>query len=505
MSENGEPVATTDAIMGAMTLDADRCYTALRTRDRRFDGRFFVGVSSTGIYCRPVCPARIPRRDRCEFFTTAAAAETRGFRPCLRCRPELAPGNARVDATRSLAARAASLIEDGLFVDGGGVERLSVRLGVSDRHLRRTFQAQFGVSPVEFAQTQRLLLAKRLLTDTRMRVVDVAMASGFASLRRLNTLFQTRYHLSPSDLRCRARTESASDVGFRVSLRYERPFAWRALLRFLRARAVPGVESVDGRSYRRTVRLASRRAEHVGAIDVAHDARRGCVVVTTQPTLASVLPLVVGGVKRLFDLACPVQDVERGLGPLATACPGLRVPGAFDGFEVAVRAILGQQVTVAGASTLAGRLAEAFGDAVETEVPELTRLFPRAERIARLDVETLRTIGLVSTRARAILGLARAVADGSLGLEPEGPIESTLERLRAIPGIGDWTAQYIAMRALAWPDAFPESDLGIRRALGETRPARIRATAEAWLPWRSYAAMHLWQRLDIAATNPSGE
>jgi AraC family transcriptional regulator of adaptative response / DNA-3-methyladenine glycosylase II len=474
-----------------MLLDADRCYRALRTHDTRFDGRFFVGVSSTRIYCRPVCTAKAPRPEHCRFFATAAAAEAGGFRPCLRCRPELAPGNASVDAAHGLAVRAASLIEDGLLGDGGRLDELARRLGVTDRHLRRVFQTEFGVSPIEFAQTHRLLLAKRLLTDTRLPVVDVALGSGFASLRRFNALFKTRYRLAPSDLRKRAAPAAARE-GFRFWLRYQPPFDWPSLLRFLAQRAIDGVEQADDERYRRTVRLEHHGRVHEGWIEVAWAPRRSAIELMLQPGLARVLPQVVGRVKRLFDVACPAREIEAALGSLAEGRAGLRVPGAFDGFEASVRAILGQQVTVKAARTLAARFARAFGQASAGTPVGLERFFPSASAVAAVPPADIGRLGIVSVRARAIVTLAREVAEGGLALEPGADVAETIRRLRAIPGIGEWTAQYIAMRALSWPDAFPDGDVGIMRALGERHPARVRQHAEAWRPWRAYAVMHLW-------------
>jgi AraC family transcriptional regulator of adaptative response / DNA-3-methyladenine glycosylase II len=478
-----------------MTLDSDICYRALRARDARFDGRFFVAVSSTRIYCRPVCTVKPPRRENCRFFPSAAAAESGGYRPCLRCRPELAPGNSSVDATTRLAQSAASLIEDGTLQEGG-FDTLAGRLGITDRHLRRAFGAEFGVSPVEFAQTQRLLLAKRLLTDTALPVTEVVFASGFGSVRRFNALFKQRYRLRPGQLRRlqRAGVGAAADT-LEFELSFRPPFHWAALTAFLGARAIAGVEAVESGRYRRTVRVAEGKREHAGWIAVAMSPKKPTLRVAVSASLARALPPVLSRVKALMDLACHPADVAQVLGPLAKWHPGLRVPGAFDGFEMAVRAILGQQVTVAGASTLAGRFAAKFGDAVETPFDSLKTLFPTAGRVAEMTAGEVARIGMPGARARTIVALARAVADGRLSLVPNADIEATLDGLRALPGVGEWTAQYIAMRALSWPDAFPHSDLGIMKALGETDARRVLALGEAWRPWRAYAVMHLWQSL----------
>ncbi|MDA8107538.1 MAG: DNA-3-methyladenine glycosylase 2 [Betaproteobacteria bacterium] len=476
-----------------MTLDPHTCYRALRARDARFDGRFFVAVSSTRIYCRPVCTVKPPRRENCRFYPSAAAAEAAGYRPCLRCRPELAPGNASVDATSRLAQAAASLLEDRAH-DEAGLEAVAARLGVSARHLRRAFGAEFGVAPVEFAQTQRLLLAKRLLTDTALPVTEIAFASGFRSVRRFNALFRERYRLQPSRLRKRAAASAAPDaLAFELSFRP--PYDWQGIAAFLGARTIAGVESVDARSYRRTARFVHGGREHRGWIEVAPSAKKPALSVLVSASLARALPPVLARVKALMDLACSPSEVGRALGALARRHPGLRVPGAFDGFEVAVRAILGQQITVAAARTLAGRFAAAFGDRLETPFASLTTLFPAAARIAELPHEKIAKLGVPATRARTLVALARALASGALELTPNADIEATLAKLRAVPGVGEWTAQYIAMRALAWPDAFPHTDYGVMKALKLDDPKRVLAAAEAWRPWRAYAVMHLWQSL----------
>jgi AraC family transcriptional regulator of adaptative response / DNA-3-methyladenine glycosylase II len=474
-----------------MILDAATCYRALRARDPRFDGRFFVAVSSTRIYCRPVCAVRPPRRENCRFYRSAAAAEQDGYRPCLRCRPELAPGNSSIDATSRLAQAAASLIEDG-SLDGAGVEGLAARLGITDRHLRRAFGAEFGVSPVAFAQTQRLLLAKRLLTDTRLAVTEVALGSGFGSLRRFNALFRERYRLNPSRLRKLAAATAAPDaLGFELSFRP--PYDWPALAAFLGERAVEGVEAVEGGIYRRTVRVTGDKGEHRGWIETGLSARKPALRVSLSPSLAKAIPQVLARAKSFFDLACQPSEVANALGQLAARHPGLRVPGTFCGFELAVRAVLGQAISVAAARTLAGRFAAAFGSPFETPFAALRTVFPSPAELAQLAPGRIARLGLPLARAQGIVALARAVADGGLALTPSADLERTLERLRGLPGIGEWTAQYIAMRALAWPDAFPHTDLGVMKALGERNPRRVLEAAEAWRPWRAYAVMHLWQ------------
>jgi AraC family transcriptional regulator of adaptative response / DNA-3-methyladenine glycosylase II len=479
-----------------MTLDTTTCYRALRARDARFDGRFFVAVSSTRIYCRPICTVKPPRRENCRFYPSAAAAETGGYRPCLRCRPELAPGNASVDATSRLAQAAAGLIED-RTLEGERLEAVAARLGITDRHLRRAFGAEFGVSPVEFAQTQRLLLAKRLLTDTALPVTDVAFASGFGSLRRFNALFKQRYRLQPGQLRKRMKNADAGPVdALHFELSYRPPYDWPALSRFLAARAIAGVETVDAGSYRRTARITVDGKEHRGWIEIKPSGKKPTLRVTASASLAKALPPLLSRVKALMDLSCNPAEVSAALGKLATGNPGLRVPGAFDGFEVAIRAILGQQVTVAAARTVAGRFAAEFGDAIVTPYAGLVTVFPAARQVAGVPYGRIARLGMPGARARTVLALAEAVASGDLDLMPNADVDATLEKLQALPGIGAWTAQYIAMRALAWPDAFPHGDYGVMKALGEKNPRRVLALGEAWRPWRAYAVMHLWQSLE---------
>lgn len=476
-----------------MNLDADVCYRALAARDARFDGLFFVGVTTTRIYCRPVCTARTPGRDRCRFFVNAAAAERAGFRPCLRCRPELAPGHAPVDATSRLAHAAAARIAAGALNEGGGIEALAGELGLSSRQLRRALRQQLGVSPVELAQTHRLLLAKQLLTETRLPVIEVAFASGFASVRRFNALFRSHYRLTPSRLR-KTRGEADGRGALRLRLAYRPPLAWAELLRFLGDRALAGVECVTGDSYARTVALG----KHRGWVRVGPDGGRNALAVELSASLTPVLPALLARLRHLFDLDARPDVIashlagDPRLGPLVRACPGLRVPGAFDGFELALRAVLGQQVSVRAATTLAGRVAAAFGEPVETPLACLNRLSPGPRRLASAATGELTALGVTARRAETIRALARAVAAGELRLEPGPAPEATVARLVRLPGVGEWTASYVAMRALRWPDAFPHGDLGLGKGLGGLSPSRLCRAAEGWRPWRAYAAMHVW-------------
>lgn len=475
-----------------MDLNADQCYDAVRTRDARFDGRFFVAVKTTRIYCRPICRVKTPMRKNCQFFGNAAAAEAAGFRPCKRCRPELAPGNSLMEMSSQLARNTAYQIGQD-YLSEHSLPELAAKLGVTDRQVRRVFRDEFGVSPVEFWQTQRLLLAKQLLTDSNMPVIEVAMASGFRSLRRFNTLLKERYRLTPTELRKQRRKnlpDQFSNFAFRLN--YRPPLDWERLLNFLGSRAIPRVEAVRDGIYYRSVQIKRQGRESAGYIQVNHEGDKHLLSVRLSDTLLPVCAVVLERIKRLFDLHADPAVIDLALIELATERPGLRVPGSFDGFEMATRAVLGQQITVAGARTLAGRLVQRFGTPIVTSLPDLTHLFPTPQRLAGATVDQIGRLGITGQRARTLIALSQAVARGELLLEPGGNVEDVMALLLKIPGIGEWTAQYIAMRALSWPDAFPHTDLAIRKALGEESLTKILARAEKWRPWRAYAALHLW-------------
>jgi AraC family transcriptional regulator, regulatory protein of adaptative response / DNA-3-methyladenine glycosylase II len=479
-----------------MVLDRESCGRALEARDARFDGVFFVGISTTGIYCRPICPARTTNPKNRRFFANAAAAERAGFRPCLRCRPELAPGRARVDAVPRLAEAAAHRIAAGAL-NGSGVDGLARELGVSGRQLRRAMQHELGVSPVELAQTHRLLLAKQLLTETRLPMTQVAYASGFQSLRRFNALFRSRYRLTPDSLR-RSRSMVRDSLAkepdtIRLALSYRPPIAWDTLLAFLALRATPGIECVEDGAYARTVAIDG----HTGTMVVRHDGNANALTLEVDSSLLPVVMPLSARARHLFDLDAEPEKIATHL--LASGSPamrawrrGLRVPGAFDGFELALRAILGQQVSVKGATTLMARLTMRFGAAFETGDPRLTHLTPAAEALAGARVADIQAIGMPETRATAIHGLAQRVASGELAIRPESDVRALTKQLTSIAGIGEWTAEYIAMRAIHWPDAFPAADIALRRAAGDLTTAQLIREAERWRPWRAYAAMHLW-------------
>lgn len=485
-----------------MTSDPIALYNAYASRDPRFDGVFYIGVTSTGIYCRPICPARTPKATNCRFFDSAEAAEGANYRPCLRCRPELAPGNAPVDDARRIAGLLVHRIDEGMLdhpssESGAWMERVAARFGWSSRQIRRIVQKELGVSPIELLQTRRLLLAKQLLTETTLPISEVAFASGFASLRRFNDAFGTRYGMPPSRFRKAAEVGGTTDSptgSFTLRLSYRPPFDWESLLLFLAARAMQGVESVNDGAYSRTVSLG----EHHGWIRVRHQPDQRGLLVELSHSLTPVLPALLGRLRNVFDLSARPDVIEGHLSrdpvlaPIVAAKPGLRVPGAFEGFELVVRAILGQQISVRAATTLAGRFVAAFGAPTVTPLTALNRLSPTAHRVAAASVDEVAGLGIVAARARSIIAIAEEMASGRLLLEPAADPEAAIARLVALPGIGPWTAQYIAMRALRWPDAFPKEDIVIRKRLGDITPGRAGEMSEPWRPWRSYATLHLW-------------
>jgi AraC family transcriptional regulator of adaptative response / DNA-3-methyladenine glycosylase II len=486
-------------------LHPDACYLALKTRDARFDGSFFIGVTSTGIYCRPVCRVRVPKRENCRFFAHAAQAEGAGFRPCLRCRPELAPQALRwslQDASAVLAQQAARLLDEpeAWGSEPPSVERLAQRLGVSDRHLRRIFEAQLGVSPLQYLQTRRLLGAKQLLADTRLPVTEIALVSGFGSVRRFNAAFALHYGLSPGKLR---REGGAPDAGCEVRLGWRPPYDVDAMLGFFRTRAIAGMEAVTDRQLARTLALDAGGKRWEGWLTATFDESRCQLVLRVSESLHGVLPLVIRRVRHALDVDADPHAINARLHGSFPLGDGLRVPGSLSGYELAVRAVLGQQITVAGARTLAQRILARFGAPIVTPDPALHRLFPAPEVLAAAEGDALGQLGIVRQRQAAIVAIARAVAEGRLNLVPGADVPATMAALKELPGIGEWTAQYIAMRALRWPDAFPAGDVALHKALGvqqSKQPAReAEAASQAWKPWRSYAVVRAWSALSQGA------
>ncbi|BFT74546.1 AlkA N-terminal domain-containing protein [Paenibacillus sp. P36] len=486
-----------------MTDNKDALYAAFKAKDARFDGRFFVGVSSTGIYCRPVCRAKQPKPENCTFYVTAASAEQAGYRPCLLCRPELAPGTSITDATANLVYRAARMLEESSG-SGQSLEEIAGRLGCTDRHLRRVFTAEYQVSPIQYLQTCRLLLAKNLLTDTDLSVLEVAMAAGFGSLRRFNGLFKKQYKLSPTALRKRKAEEKKHKDNITLSLSYRPPYLWDEMLNFLAGRAIAGIEVVKNGEYMRTVQMVNvdRKPVH-GWVRVGHDPKKYALSVTVSATLLPVLPQVLARIRHLFDLYCDPGAVYETLQGMNDIRPGLcvlgaRVPGCFNAFEIAVRAVLGQQITVKAASTLATRIVQTYGVPIQTSIEGLTHIFPLPENILSLDgaiEDRFGVLGVTSARSNTIYELAQAFVQRQIDFDLPTQPEEEMKKLMAIRGIGSWTAQYIAMRAMEWPDAFLETDAGVKKALQPYTSKELLKMAEAWRPWRSYATINLWNSL----------
>lgn len=474
----------------APMLDAETCHGACDAKDRRFDGRFYIGVTSTGVYCRCICSARTPKRANRTFWPSAAAAEAAGYRPCLICRPERAPGLAPIDAPARLAAAAYQRIEAGALEEGG-LEALAAELGVTSRHLRRVMNAQFGASPIDIAQTGRLLTARRLLNETALSITEIAFASGFRSLRRFNATMKDRYGAPPSKVR--GRKSLARDGDFSVSLSPRGEYDMGPILDFLRARALAGIETCNTRTYERALRCG----DALGWLRVSIGAKG--LMLTLSDNLAPQLRPLVAGVRGAFDLDADMAAVDahlagdtRFVGDVKRE-PGVRIPGALDGFECTVRAVLGQQVTVKGACTLAQRLVRSFGEATalgdsKEAVPLFLAAFPTATALANAGVRSIASIGLPIKRAETLHRLAIAAAEGKLSLA-RGAIASGRAALAEIGGIGPWTIEYVAMRALGDPDAYPATDIALVNALGRRGDA-----LEHLRPWRAYAAVRLWRR-----------
>jgi AraC family transcriptional regulator, regulatory protein of adaptative response / DNA-3-methyladenine glycosylase II len=496
-------------------IDADACYRAMGSRDARFDGRFFTGVTSTGIYCRPICRVRLPMRNNCRFFEHAAQAEEAGFRPCLRCRPELAPLERQwstEDAGAILVQQALRWLDDPQrwSQDSGAapaMESLASRLGVSDRHLRRIFSQHLGLSPLQYLLTRKMLAAKQLLTDTAMPITQVALASGFGSLRRFNAAFAEHYRLRPSEWR---RQPANAPLGNRleseattkaIALAWRPPLDAAAMLDFFALRQIHGVETVamgPALTLRRTLLLTHGGREFKGWLSIQWNTCEHVALLRVSDSLLAALPAVIWRVRAMLDLDADPGAINAALSASFPEGNGLRVPGCADGFELAVRAILGQQITVSAARTIALRLAYSLGEAIRTPWPELTRLFPTPGAIAQASPDMLGAMGIVRQRQRALQCLANAVLAGTLDLSPHADPIATMAALQAVPGIGPWTAHYIAMRALRWPDAWPTGDVALTKALdlpdhrGRAAQKEAERLSQAWRPWRSYAVMRAW-------------
>ncbi len=468
------------------------CEQARLTRDARFDGLFFTAVTSTGIFCRPVCPAPPAKSAHVRYFASAAAAAAAGFRPCLRCRPERAAGTSAWRSGNALVAGALRLIDDGLL-DDAPVGVLADRVGVSDRHLRRLFVGVLGASPVQVAATRRLLFARQLLDQTRLGMTDIALAAGYGSVRRFNAAFRDAFGMAPREMR-RGRVQGRDDA-LELRLPWRPPFDFAGTLAFLARRALPGLETVDGQSYRRRFVLAGEPGTlEVGAFDDEPALR-----LRVHHGKVRALPDIVARVRRLFDLDADAAAIaatlerDRRLAPWLKRYPGVRVPGAWDPFEIAVRAVLGQQISVAAARTLCRRLVERFGAPMPALQGEAWHAFPTPQVLADAD---LSGIGLTRTRTRTLHAMARAVADGRVDFRAEQGLDAFVDAWTTLPGIGPWTAHYIAMRALGHPDAFPAADLVLRKMAGGGTPLAARELEQrsrAWRPWRAYLTTLLWR------------
>jgi AraC family transcriptional regulator of adaptative response / DNA-3-methyladenine glycosylase II len=474
-----------------MNVDWKAFRRARLSRDPRFDGRFFVGILSTRIYCRPSCPVPTVPDKNVRYFATAAAATEAGFRPCLRCRPECSPGSPAWQGTPSTVSRALRLIEES-GLEEGGVEGLARRLGVGSRHLRRLFMKHLGATPSTIAHTRRLQFAKKLIDETSLPMSEVAMASGFGCVRRFNAAIFNTYQRTPTHIRRLARkTEPRAENEYVFHLRFRPPYNWNAMLDFLAPRSTPGVELVENSSYRRSISVDGAH----GWLEVSFDAEHHCLVVRVHFPHPHSLFTITERVRQMFDLDADWQSIEASLSSdpmlarLMKTNPGLRLPGSWDSFELTVRAVLGQQISVKGATTLAGRLARLYGKPF-SPANGLTHLFPTAEALAKAD---LAQVGLTKARAQTIQSLAKAVTRGEIRFDGVFDTADFISRITELPGIGNWTAQYIAMRALADPDAFPSGDIALIRALAVESAAELDKRAEAWRPWRAYAAIYLWR------------
>lgn len=483
-----------------MKLPVKEAYEAYRSRDTSYDGVLFVGIKSTGIYCRPICPARRASAKNCDFFESAAEAEAAGYRPCLVCHPERPSFSASLLGTDSLAEKMGAYLWSHASTPLS-LEGMAARFGYSSRHMRRAFWDRFHVTPVTYLETCRLLLAKALLQDSSLPIAEITLASGFGSTRRLNELFQERYHLTPTALRRLDSSHPALGT-LSLTLTYRPPYLASPLFDFLKGRAMKGIETVSEGIYKRTVTLAGEKgARYHGIISVSPNKKCNALTLTLSDSLLPVLSDVIFRVSRQFDLAAFPETIAAVLyamndGVPGTFAEGICIPGAFDGFETAVRAILGQQITVKAASTLAARFVAVLGTPIETGHPGLTHLFPTPEKILSYGEslsDELGKLGIISSKSASIRALAQALMDGSLRLDGTRSREETKKALLALKGIGRWTSDYIAMRVLKDPDIFLETDAGIKHALPGTTPKERLTLAEAWRPFRSYATVSLWR------------
>ena len=472
----------------------------MESRDERFDGRFFVGVKTTGIYCRPVCPVPCPQPQNVEYYQTAASANAAGYRPCLRCRPESAPGTAEWNASSFVLSQALRLINEG-YLDDASVDELAARLNLGTRQLRRIFQAHLGASPKAVAQTRRLHFAKKLIDETKLPMIEIAFSTGFSSVRRFNDVIRTTYDRTPTQIRKLSKQIGTTnqDDRLRMRLTFRSPYNWVDLIRFLQARAIPGVEQISPEGYKRSVQIHNE----IGLLEISPKIDERHLELSVTANLSPHLMGIVERLRRMFDLAADTTSIalhfehDKVLAPIFEKHAGLRLPGAWNPFELSIRAILGQQISVQAANTLCGRLVQRFGEEISVDgEATISHLFPTPERLMKANVSK---IGMPAKRAQTIQVFAQAVHDGQLNWKTYTSLDDLVDNMKALPGIGDWTAQYIAMRAFSEPNAFPAGDLGLRKALSDAdaliSEGELRKRAEDWKPWRAYAAIALWTSL----------
>ena len=472
-----------------MGINHNECYRFLQERSCKHDGIFFVGVSSTRIYCRSFCPAKTPKSENCTFFLSAAAAEKAGYRPCLRCVPDKNPDNARIQLVSTLSTNAFNRIQDGALIHDT-VSDLASQLGTSAQNLSSCLLRDYGASPMELSRHRQLQICRRLLTETNLSWEVIASIAGFKSTASACRAFESVKGFSPVELQ--AKSSKRIKTSIKCEIAYCPPLDWTSLLTFISGHSACGMEVIDGATYIRTVQMGNQS----GWIIISNNEEKNTLQVEISETIAPFFQQITSRIKLLFDLTANPAEISLQLGDVAVAKPGLRLPGAFNGFEVAIRIVLGQQISVQAAKTIGYRLVRTFGQPIDTPFTNLTHLWPTPAALAQASVEAIMALGIVRRRAETIRSISNEIMEGRLHLDGSSSVEETLEKLIAIPGIGEWTAQCISMRALGNKDAFPHTDLGLMKALNEKNKKRILDIAEAWRPWRAYGAMHLWKSLD---------
>ncbi|MDR3257986.1 MAG: helix-turn-helix domain-containing protein [Fusobacteriaceae bacterium] len=483
-------------------LDSKACYSAFKSHDTRFDGKFFIACKTTGIYCRPICRVRMPKEENCNYFISAAAAEAAGYRPCLKCRPELAPHYHKLNDANNLAHRAAMIMEKDYLFDSN-IEEVAKQLDITARHLRRVFFDEFGVTPIQYLHTHRLLLAKNLITDTNLSISDIAMNVGFGSIRRFNDSFKKSYNLSPTHIRHMNEYKHVNSQNIMILISVIPPYDWDSIISFLTDRLITGVEMVTDNKYYRTVSIKLGDKKYNGWVSVEYLHDKNSLLITIENKLMPVLSNIIYGIRSLFDTNSDPIEIYEKLESMNNVKEGLckigvRLPGSFDPFEMAIRAILGQQITIKAAKTLAMRVVQSFGESISTPFEGLKYAFPDAEKIYSLGEDAqnqLGPLGIVRSRSRAIYALAESLVKGNISFFNYIHPEKELNKLLLLPGIGPWTASYIGMRAFNWPDAFPHADYGVKKVFSDKNEKELKELAENWRPWRSYATINIWNFL----------